>query len=141
MGTISQPELGLIIIALSLTSYFLGVFRTLASAGIFTGILLVGLSGRVITLVAKLEGVGLALAGHVGATVFGVTAGTVVAVITVVTTFILLHDMAPRNSTKKRTFWLAAMLAVAIVASITPFAALNNLPGTVQSTVTSVQGG
>jgi hypothetical protein len=46
----------------------------------------------------------------------------------------------PRNSAKKRTFWVAALLAVLVATGTTGVQALNHLDTTVKNGVSTVQG-
>jgi hypothetical protein len=137
----NQAEIGAIVIALSLTSYFLGKFRTLSAVGIFAGIILTGLNGWLIGKTAAVLGWIESWAGPFVATVTGIGIAAIGAVIVCVVGFIVIHDWMPRNAAKKRTFWLSALLAIFIVAGATPFAALNNLPAQIGTGVTTVQGG
>ena len=105
------PVIGAIIAALSITFYLLGDFPTIRAIGIFVAILMIGINGWIISHVAALLG------------------------------YVALRGWLPRNKASKTTFWLSALLAVIIVAGATPFAALNQLPSTVTTGVSTVQGG
>jgi hypothetical protein len=137
----TTAEIGFILAALSVTAYALGKFRTASSVGIFVGILLIGLSGWVITHVAGILAAVTRAVGPVIGGFFGVSAAVLLAAASCVLIFIVLHGWLQKGKAKKHTFWLSALLAILIVAGATPFAALNNLPSQVRSGVTTVQGG
>lgn len=137
----SLPTIGACMIGLAIAMYAVNRFAKLRCWLIFLGPMVAGLGGLLTGIAAKALGLADKLFGTVGGTVLGVTAGTVLAVLTVVGGFLLLHDLHPKGSGKKRTFWLAAILGLACTLGLTPFAALNNLPAQVQTGITSTQGG
>jgi hypothetical protein len=138
---VSLPEIGACMIALAIAMYAVNRFAKLRCWLIFLGPMVAGLGGLLTGIAAR--GLGLAdkLFGTLGGTVLGVTAGTVLAAGTVVAGFLVLHDLHPKGSGKKRTFWLAGILGIACTLGLTPFAALNNLPSQVQTGITSTQSG
>ena len=133
----SQTVLGALLVALSFTSYFLGKFRTLSAVGVFIGIILVGLSGTIGAIIGRLLTSVQSFAGTGTAFVFGVAAPVIVSAVLV---YVFIHDLMPRNSAKKRTFWIAAVLALLISTGSTGSAALDHLDTTVKNGVTTVQG-
>jgi uncharacterized BrkB/YihY/UPF0761 family membrane protein len=135
------PEIGAILAALSITAYFLGVFRTLSSIGIFLAILMIGINGWLISHLAAVFGFIAARLGPFVAAATGVSIAFVGAALVCVIGFILIHGWLPKNAAKKKHFWLAAVFAVIVVAGATPFAALNQLPAQVGSGVTQSTGG
>lgn len=139
-GQITQTGIGLILIALSTAAYFKNGFPKLRSIGIFTGILLLGLSGWLLHLLARIMVFGGLLTSKLGALLFGVGGVAVLAAIVAVMVYHVAHGWHPRGSAKKSHFWVAAALAIMIVSTATPFAALNSLPGTVQQGI-STSGG
>jgi hypothetical protein len=132
--------IGPVLIALSVTCYLLGKFRTLSAVAVFAGILLTGLNGWIISHLAALFGWVASWAGPWIATATGWTTAGVGAALFAVIAFLVLHDWAPRNSAKKRTYWLSIALAIIIVAGAAPIAALNSLPASVQTGVTTTGG-
>jgi hypothetical protein len=136
LGTI-----GAILIGVSIAMYLTGKFRTLSAVMVFAGILLTGFNGWIVTHVAGLLTWVNSWAGAWLASVTGWSLATVGAVIVCMIIYKVLHDWSPRNSAKKSTYVLSALLAILIVAGATPFAALNQLPSSVQTGVNTVQGG
>jgi len=137
----TPQEIGAVLIALSLCAYFTGKFRTISAVAVFAGIILTGLTGWIVTHTAMLLGWVSSWAGPWIASATGWTAATVGAVFFAVVAYFVIHDWAPRNSAKKRTYWLSALLALIIVAGAAPIVALNQLPSSAQTGVTTVQGG
>lgn len=118
-------EWGAILVAASITLYFLGIFATIRSIGIFLGILLLGVNGHVIALAGHVLGFVQNFLGTVMTWVFG--AG-VPFLLVIVLGIVLIFDWHPKNRAGKRTFWIAAVVAILIVTGATGIAALNNLP-------------
>jgi riboflavin transporter FmnP len=141
---LTTPELGLVVVAVSTTLFLLGKARTLTSVGLFVGILMIGINGHVIAWSARaLVGVEN-LIGVTAAKWLGIGAGAVAAALFAVVLTVIIHDWLPRNAAKRRTFYLAGVAGILIAASATPFAAVNQLPATVQQgihTATTNQGG
>lgn len=122
--TLNQQEWGLVIVALSVTCYLLGKFKTLSSIGLFIGIIWIGLNGWIISHLAMLFGLIAAKAGPFVAGLLGVSVAGVFAAAVAVIAFKVLHDWAPKNPAKKSTFMLSGVLAIIVLAFITPVAAL-----------------
>ena len=133
--------LGACMIGLAIAMYAVNRFAKLRCWLIFLGPMVTGLGGLLTGIAAKLLGLADKLFGTVGGSLLGIAGGTVLAVITVVGGFLLLHDLHPKGSGKKRTFWIAGILGIACTLGITPFAALNGLPAQVQTGITSTQSG
>jgi uncharacterized BrkB/YihY/UPF0761 family membrane protein len=133
----SQTLLGAILVALSFTAYFLGKFKTLSAFGVFIGIILVGLGSVAGGLITRVLASVQSFAGTGTAWLFGTAS---FAVLSVVLVFLFVHDLAPRNSAKKRTFWAGAILAILISTGTTGIQALNHLDTTVRNGVSTVQG-
>ena len=122
--SLTQQEWGLVIVSLSVTCYLLGKFRTISSIGLFTGIIWIGLNGWIISHLAALFGLIAAKAGPFVAGLLGVSVAGVFAAAVAVIAFKVGHDWMPRNSAKKSTFVLSGVLAIIVLAFITPVAAL-----------------
>jgi len=126
LSALGQAGTGFVLVALSAAMYWRNRFATIRAVLVFLGILLMG--GGVATIAARFIGF---LMGLLGATVghwLGVGTEAVVGAIVVILAFVVFHDWAPKNSAKKSTYWMSAVLAVIIVAGLTPFGVLNNLP-------------
>jgi hypothetical protein len=135
----TNADLGLILIGLSLTGHIIGRPRRwpwAPSVGVFTGILLYGITGLLGGWIAAIERKALALAGSLGAHVLGVTVTAVSGLIAAVLIALMLHGWSGGRA--RHTFWVSALVAVLFATAATPWIALNNLPATVQ---TSVSGG
>ena len=137
------PLIGACMIALAITMYAVNRFAKLRCWLIFLGPMVAGLGGLLTGIAAKLIALATTLFGAIGGKVLGVSGAEVLAVVTVVGGFLLLHDLHPKGSGKKRTFWIAGIMGIAITLAATPFAALNGLPASVQQGITSTttQGG
>jgi MFS family permease len=132
--------IGPVLIGLSIAMYFTGKFATIRSIMVFAGILLVGLTGWLITHLAMLFSWISGWAGPWIATLTGWGTAAVGATLFAVLAYFVFHDWAPRNQAKKRTYWLSIALAIIIVAGAAPIAALNQLPASVQTGVTTTGG-
>jgi|SRR5215471_3089382 len=138
---ITQLDWGLIAVALAFAAHFKGRFKNAAPAAVFLGILAIGTSGRIVGLVARFLAWVITLVGRLGAQILGYSAATIILVIVAVAIFLFLHDMHPKHSAGRATFWLAVVLAVVISAGLTPIAALNQLPQTAQQGISQTAGG
>jgi hypothetical protein len=136
----AQGAIGAILIALSVWAYFRNRFTTLRTVGIFVGILLLGFTGAALHFIARLLQFVAGLLGLASEKWLGIGASTVLAVIVIVMVAEVAHGWHPKGKAGKGTFWIAAALAILIVAGATPFAALNNLPGSVQQGINQTQG-
>lgn len=135
----TPAEWGLVIAAVAVTLHFLKWMPTVASLGIFLGIILVGINGKLVLFASRLlEFVGR-FVGSVGAYLFGVSATVIGVVIVVVLGVILIRHWSTKA--KRSTFWLAGIMAVIIAAGATGIAALNNLPTDLQTGITQTTSG
>src|SRR5215469_1978870 len=137
----NQAAWGAVLVAVSAAAYWRNRFPTLRSVAVFLGIIMIGFSGTLVHLAARVMAF---VGGFAGATIghwLGLTTAVLVACIVAVLLFLVLHDWAPKNTARKSTYWFSVALAVLIVAGLTPFANLNNLPTTVQQAQVSFQGG
>jgi MFS family permease len=121
---LSQQEWGLVLVALAFAAYFTGKFKTLASVGLFIGILWIGLNGWIISHLAALFGLIAAKAGPVVAGIIGVSVAGVFAAAVAVLFYFVLHDWAPKNPAKRRTFWLSGVAAIITLVFLTPVVSL-----------------
>jgi MFS family permease len=133
----SQTVLGALMVALSFTAYFLGKFKALSAFFVFVGIILVGTGSTVSTIIGRVLTSVQSFAGTATAAVFGVSSAVILSGVLL---FVLIHDLAPRNSAKKRTFWIAVVLGVLVATGTTGSAALNHLDTTVKNGTSTVQG-
>jgi hypothetical protein len=131
-------EWGAVLVAASITFYFLGIFSTIRSIGIFIGIMLLGINGHIIGLAARVLEFAQNFLGTIVTWAFG---AAVPGLLAIVLAIILINDWHPKNKAGKRTFWLAAGLAILIVAGATNIAALNNLPAGVQQGISQTTNG
>ena len=138
--SIGQGVFGAVLIALSIWAYWRNRFPRARTWAVFIGILLFGINGLVLTWAARgLQFLG-GLLGGISAKVLGLSAEGVIVVLIIVLIAELLHGWHPKGKAGKGTYWIAATMAILIVAGATPFAALNNLPGSVQQGINQVQG-
>ena len=127
---------GAILITLSTLAYFTGRLPRVRAIGVFVGILLTGINGHVVTIASHFVAWLARLSSGLFVWAFGVTAGVGGVILLAVGVYFLVHDLHPRGSAKKRTFWIAAAMALVIAAGATGFAGLNNLPGQVTQGIT-----
>jgi hypothetical protein len=123
-----------------LWAYFRNRFTTLRTAGIFVGILLFGFTGTALHFIARALQFVAGLLGLASGRWLGISASTLVAILVIIMVVEVAHGWHPKGKAGKGTFWIAAALAILIVAGATPFAALNNLPGSVQQGINQTQG-
>lgn len=138
--SLAQGSIGAILIALSGWAYWRNRFPKARTWAVFIGILLFGFTGVALHWIARLLQFAAGLLGLASGRWLGISAATLFAIIVIIMVAELLHGWHPKGSAKKSTYWIAAGLAVLIVAGATPFAALNNLPGSVQQGISSTQG-
>ena len=117
--------------------YWLGILPKIQVILGFTGTCIVtgGLFGhlltRAVTLVSNLLGT---LTGKIfGAAVPGL--------LVIILGILFIHDLLPKNTTGKRTFWVGIALAACLVAGLSSFTALNNVPANVRTGVSTTTGG
>lgn len=127
-------EWGALALVVAFVFYWLGVLPKvqviLAFIGtcIVTGGLFGSLLGRGVTLVSNLTGT---LTGKI----FGVA---IPGLLVIVLLILFLHDLSPKKNAGKRTFWVGIALAACLVAGLSSFQALNQLPGNVRTGVGNV---
>jgi hypothetical protein len=141
MGLVASTQWALIAVALAFTAHFTGRFRKAAPAVVFLGIIALGTSGKIVALVARLLSFVMGVAGGLATHLLGYTISTMAAVLVAVLVYLFLHGLHPKNSASSGTFWIAVVLGVMVAAAATPFAALNNLPATVNQGVSQTTGG
>jgi hypothetical protein len=134
---VNLPVLGVCMIALSIAMYAVNRFAKARCALVFFGIMIAGLTGFLVTFAARLMAFLATVLGVAGAKIVGVSGGAIIAAAVVVGLFLLLHDMHPKGSGKKRTYHLAWILGLGITLGLMPWAALNNLPQMVQQGITT----
>lgn len=129
-----SATLGAVLITLSILMLLKNRGPTIRTWFVFLGILLIGITGPVLGLLGQVVAKALGLADLAASRWLGLSAGTGLIVITVALGYLLIHDWAPKHKASKSTYFIAVTLAIMISAGITPFAALNQLPSTVQQT-------
>lgn len=137
----SQATIGFLMIVLSAFFQWKNRLPTIRIVMVILGIFLVGFTGWLIHKAAALMLLLTGLLGNTVGTVIGVAGSTIFAGIVIWMVAHVGHDLLPKNRPGKATYYVAAALAILIVAGVTPFAALNNLPGSVQTGTSQVQGG
>lgn len=140
MSGLAQGSIGAILIALSVWAYFRNRFSKARTWAVFAGILLFGFTGTALHWIARALTFIAGLLGLATGRWLGIGAGTLFAIVVIIMVAELLHGWHPKGSAKKSTFWVAAALAILIVAGATPFAGLNNLPSSVQQGINQTQG-
>jgi magnesium-transporting ATPase (P-type) len=137
----TQAAFGFLMIVLSAFFQWKNRLPTIRVVMVIIGIFLVGFTGWLIHKIATLMLLLTGLLGSTLGTLTGIAGSTIFAGVIVFMCAHVLHDLLPKNRPGKSTYYVAALLAILIVAGVTPFAALNNLPATVQTGTSQVQGG
>jgi hypothetical protein len=135
----TNAEFGTLLIIISFILLWpLRILPKVRAVMVFVGILLAGItSGLVMHLLARLT----ALAGHLFGTVIALAFGASVTGIAIIVALIfLVHDLHPKKQARARTYWLAVATSIAIVTATSGIAALNGLPGQVQTAITQAGG-
>ena len=133
----STLEWGAIALVLAGLFYWLGVFPKIqvllgfVGTCIVTGGLFGSLLTKAVTFVSNLLGT---LTGKI----FGVAIPGILVIILLV---LFIHDLSPKKNAGKRTFWVGVALAACLVAGLSSFTALNQVPANVRTGVTSTTGG
>ena len=133
----STLEWGAIALVLAGLFYWLGVFPKIqvllgfVGTCIVTGGLFGSLLAKAVTFVSNLLGT---LTGKI----FGVAIPGILVIILLV---LFIHDLSPKKNAGKRTFWVGVALAACLVAGLSSFTALNQVPANVRTGVTSTTGG
>lgn len=94
-----------------------------------------GLFGSLLTRAADLVS---NLLGTLTGKVFGVA---IPGLLVIVLLIIFIHDLLPKKSAGKRTFWVGIALAACLVAGLSSFTALNQVPANVRTGVSTTTGG
>lgn len=137
----NQAEFGFLMIVLSAFLQWRNRLPTIRVIMVIIGIFMVGFTGWLIHKTASLMLLLTSLLGNTVGTFIGVAGSTIFAGIVVWMCAHVLHDLLPKNRAGKSTYYVAALLSILIVAGATPFAALNNLPATVRTGTSQIQGG
>ena len=130
-------EWGALALVVAFTLYWLGVLPKIQVLLAFIGTCIVtgGLFGhlltRAVTLVSNLLGT---LTGKIfGAAIPGL--------LVIVLGILFVHDLSPKKNAGKRTFWVGIALAACLVAGLSSFTALNQVPANVRTGVSTTTGG
>ena len=130
-------EWGALALVVAFTLYWLGVLPKIQVLLAFIGTCIVtgGLFGhlltRAVTLVSNLLGT---LTGKIfGAAIPGL--------LVIVLGILFVHDLSPKKNAGKRTFWVDIALAACLVAGLSSFTALNQVPATDRTGVSTTTGG
>jgi hypothetical protein len=139
LSSFGADALGVLCLVLFGVFYWLGIFATTRAVLAFVGTCLIGtagfLGGVLHTLATWI--VGLADSGTAWAT--GVAVGGTALVI--VTGVIFVHDLMPKHTAGRRTGWAGIALAALLIAGVSAIPALNQVPSSVTTGVTTVTGG
>lgn len=134
----STLEWGAVALVIAFTLFWLGIMpKTQVILGfIGTCIVTGGLFGTLLTrLVLVVSHLTTSLTGRI----FGIA---IPGLLVIVLGIVFIHDLSPKKSAGKRTFWVGIALAAALVAGLSSFPALNQVPANVRTGVsTNVTGG
>lgn len=137
LASLSVSALGLLMLVLFAVFYYLGIFSATRAILAFAGTCLIGTAGFAGGLVTDVARWVTGLLDSASGWAFGVAAGG--AIVTVIAGVIFIHDLMPRHTAGKRTGWAGIVLALLLITGVSGFSALNSVPGTVRTGVTSVQ--
>src|SRR5262249_52973552 len=129
---------GVALILGGIVAFVLGKFATLRSVALFVGIILIGISGHVMSWLARVLDVLAGLTSNIVAWAFGVAFPGALAFILLL---YLAHAWHPRNKAGRMASIAAVALAVMLTAGIAGLGLLNGVPGATNSTVSSTVGG
>ena len=133
----SLLEWGALALVVAFMFYWLGVLPKIQVILAFIGTCIVtgGLFGSLLT-----RGVTLVsnLLGTVTGKIFGVAIPGLLVIILLI---LFIHDLSPRKNAGKRTFWVGIALAACLVAGLSSFTALNQVPANVRTGVSTTTGG
>lgn len=130
-------EWGAIALVVAFVLYYLGVLPKIQVILAFIGTCIVtgGLFGslltRAVTLVSNLM-------GTITGKIFGVA---IPGLLVIVLLILFVHDLSPKKNAGKRTFWVGIALAACLVAGLSSFTALNQVPANVRTGVSTTTGG
>jgi hypothetical protein len=140
MSSLSIAAIGLIMLVLFGTFYWLTIFATLRAILAFAGICCIGLNGFVGHVFGHIATWAAHLSSVVSVALFGAAAvGALIITIPLVVVFI--HDLHPKKTAGKRTGWAGIALAIILVAGVSGIQAANNIPSQVRTGVTSAKTG
>ena len=117
--------------------YWLGILPKIQVILAFIGTCIVtgGLFGHLLTR-------GVTLVSNLLGTLTGKIFGAAVpGLLVIILGILFIHDLLPKNTTGKRTFWVGIALAACLVAGLSSFTALNQVPANVRTGVSTTTGG
>lgn len=127
ISSLPASVIGVIMLAMFLTFYWLKIFPTTRAILAFVGFCLVAGGGGHIT--GAIEQ-GARWAAHLGGTATewaaGISAGALI--ITIPVAIIFIHDLHPKNTAGKRTGWAGIALAALLVSGVSGISAANGIP-------------
>lgn len=134
----STLDWGAVALVVAFTLFGLGIMpKTQVILGfIGTCIVTTGLFGSLLTR-------GVTLVSHLTNTLTGKIFGVAVpGLLVIVLVIVFIHDLAPKHSSGRRTFFIGIALAASLAAGLSSFTALNQIPANVRTGVSSnVTGG
>lgn len=134
----STIGLGAVFLVLAVLFHWLKIFTKIRAGLAFAGTCIVagGLFGHLLTKgVTVVSNLTNSLMGKV----FGVAVPGLIVIVLVV---IFVHDLHPKGGgASKRTMWVGIALAACLVAGVSSFAALNKVPASVRTGVSSTISG
>jgi hypothetical protein len=135
---LTTGQLGAILTAASLVLLWLRIFRRARAVMVFAGICLLG-TGWLLRVLLAMARVLSGVTGALFARIFG---AAVPGVLGLFVLGLLVYDLHPRGGgAAKRTYWLAVLAAVILVAGLAGYQALNSIPAGVHTGLTTVTGG
>lgn len=139
MAGLSLTGLGLVFIVGAVLAFIAGRLPLIRVILIFIGIILVGNGGHLTGLIAPIIGFLQGILGTVTTWAVGVVVPSLLALVLAA---MLIHDVHPKTGKPtRRTFWVAALLAVMITTASTNVAFLNGVGPGVRNGVSNVQSG
>jgi len=133
----SLDVIGVIMIVLFITFYWLNIFATIRALLAFGGVCILGTTGFLGSVLGHIA----EWLANLSASASGWAVGVSVAglLITIPTLVVFIHDLHPKHAAGKRTGWAGILLAALLVTGVSGIAALNKIPADVRTGVTNAQ--
>jgi hypothetical protein len=132
----SNPLIGVVMLALFGLFFWLGIFATIRALLAFMGVILIAEAGFVGHALADAATWASHLTGSATAWAFGINAAIV---LTIAAAVIFIHDLHPKNGAGKRTGWAGIALAALLVAGVSGWSGAHSVVNGVQSGVSNAK--
>jgi hypothetical protein len=138
MSSLSIAAIGLVMLVLFGTFYWLGIFATLRAILAFVGTCLLGGSGFVGDVLTKVADWLAHFSAAATQWAFGAAAAGAL-ILFIPTAVVFLHDLHPKHTAGKRTGWAGVALAALLIAGVSGIQTANHIPATLRTGVTNAK--